>query len=102
MVKHLWPLLEISLSDFRRLAKLNIYAYLPNVGRNLSTKICKQFSMKMMSLVQTVAQPEEGGHWDFTGCGFGQYWPSGFGISLKNVRVFGFWMLRGSRVLPFF
>ena len=61
MVKHLWPLLEISLSDFRRLAKLNIYAYLPNVGRNLSTKICKQFSMKMMSLVQTVAQPEEGG-----------------------------------------
>ena len=24
MVKHLWPLLEISLSDFRRLATLNI------------------------------------------------------------------------------
>ena len=29
MVKHLWPLLEISLSDFCRLAKLNINAYLP-------------------------------------------------------------------------
>ena len=30
MVKHLWPLLEIRLSDFRRLATLNINAYLPN------------------------------------------------------------------------
>ena len=29
MVKHPWPLLEISLSDFRRLATLNIYNYLP-------------------------------------------------------------------------
>ena len=29
MVKHPWPLLEISLSDFRRLATLNIYTYLP-------------------------------------------------------------------------
>ena len=29
MVKHPWPLLEISLSDFRRLATLNIYKYLP-------------------------------------------------------------------------
>ena len=29
MVKHLWPLLEVSLSDFRRLATLNIYTYLP-------------------------------------------------------------------------
>ena len=28
MVKHLWPLLEISLSDFRRLATLNINTYL--------------------------------------------------------------------------
>ena len=27
MVKHPWPLLEISLSDFRRLATLNIYTY---------------------------------------------------------------------------
>ena len=26
---HLWPLLEISLSDFRRLATLNIDTYLP-------------------------------------------------------------------------
>ena len=29
IVKHPWPLLEISLSDFGRLAMLNIYAYLP-------------------------------------------------------------------------
>ena len=43
-----------------------------------------------------------GGLWDFTGCGFGQFWPSGFGFSLKNMRVFGFWILDGSRVLSFF
>ena len=29
MVKHPWPLLEISLSDFRRLATLNTCTYLP-------------------------------------------------------------------------
>ena len=29
MVKHLWPPLEISLSDFRRLATLNVNTYLP-------------------------------------------------------------------------
>ena len=29
MIKHPWPLLEISLSDFRRLATLNICTYLP-------------------------------------------------------------------------
>ena len=29
MVKHTWPLLEISFSDFRRLAALNINTYLP-------------------------------------------------------------------------
>ena len=29
MVKHPWPLLEISLSHFRRLAMLNINTYLP-------------------------------------------------------------------------
>ena len=28
MVRHPWPLLEISLSDFRRLATLKIYTYL--------------------------------------------------------------------------
>ena len=31
MVKHPWPLLEISLSDFRRLATLNRYTYLPTL-----------------------------------------------------------------------
>ena len=30
MVKHPWPLLEISLSDFRGLATLNINTYLPS------------------------------------------------------------------------
>ena len=37
MVKHPWPLLEISLSDFRGLATLNINTYLPtynSVTRN--------------------------------------------------------------------
>ena len=29
MVKHPWPLLEISLSDFRRLTTLNVNTYLP-------------------------------------------------------------------------
>ncbi len=29
MVKHPWPLLEISLSDFRKLAMLNMNTYLP-------------------------------------------------------------------------
>ena len=29
MVKHPWPLLEMNLSDFRRLATLNINTYLP-------------------------------------------------------------------------
>ena len=33
MVKHPWPLLEISLSDFRRLATLNIYTYLPKYDK---------------------------------------------------------------------
>ena len=33
MVKHPWPLLEISLSDFRGLATLNINIYLPIEGR---------------------------------------------------------------------
>ena len=31
MVKHPWPLLEISLSDFCRLATLNINTYLPTL-----------------------------------------------------------------------
>ena len=34
MVKHPWPLLEISLSDFRRLATLNIDTYLPTCMRS--------------------------------------------------------------------
>ena len=31
MVKHPWPLLEVSLSDFCRLATLNINTYLPTL-----------------------------------------------------------------------
>ena len=38
MVKHPWPLLEISLSDFRRLATLNIYTYLPTYLLNWCVK----------------------------------------------------------------
>ena len=38
MVKHPWPLLEISLSDFRRLATLNSNTYLPTyLPRNTFT-----------------------------------------------------------------
>ena len=33
MVKHPWPLLEISLSGFRRLATLNKYTYLPRITK---------------------------------------------------------------------
>ena len=33
MVKHPWPLLEISLSDFRRLATLDMNTYLRNSMR---------------------------------------------------------------------
>ena len=36
MVKHPWPLLEISLSDFRGLATLNINTYLPELSRYLA------------------------------------------------------------------
>ena len=39
MVKHPWPLLEISLSDFRRLATLNINTYLPTCPIKFSTVI---------------------------------------------------------------
>ena len=35
MVKHPWPLLEISLSDFRGLATLNINTYLPTYRQKL-------------------------------------------------------------------
>ena len=35
MVKHPWPLLEISLSDFRGLATLNINTYLPTYDRHV-------------------------------------------------------------------
>ena len=39
MVKHPWPLLEISFSDFRRLATLNINTYLPTyLGTPAETK----------------------------------------------------------------
>ena len=40
MVKHPWPLLEISLSDFRGLATLNINTYLPALFHKIS---CEMF-----------------------------------------------------------
>ena len=45
MVTHPWPLLEISLSDFRRLATLNIYTFLPTypIKDPLFTKILLDF-----------------------------------------------------------
>ena len=40
MVKHPWPLLEISLSDFHRLATLNINTYLPTSPVSLRSLFC--------------------------------------------------------------
>ena len=39
MVKHPWPLLEISLSDFRGLATLNINTYLPTQDFALNKEV---------------------------------------------------------------
>ena len=39
MAKHPWPLLEISLSDFHRLATLNINTYLPTFQSFVMTKM---------------------------------------------------------------
>ena len=44
MVKHPWPLLEISLSDFRRLATLNMNTYSPTCGFE---KYCGKFVRKL-------------------------------------------------------
>ena len=41
MVKHPWPLLEISLSDFRGLATLNINTYLPTYTGNVVLTLFK-------------------------------------------------------------
>ena len=42
MVKHPWPLLEISLSDFHRLATLNKNTYLPTyLLAQLKSKGCE-------------------------------------------------------------
>ena len=48
MVKHPWPLLEISLSDFRRLATLNIIpTYLPSHLHRMVVLVC---SLKILLL----------------------------------------------------
>ena len=39
MVKHPWPLLEISLSDFCRLATLNMITYLPTYLQKQSVRL---------------------------------------------------------------
>ena len=57
MVKHPWPLLEISLSDFRGLATLNINTYLPtyckiksfNIYHSEFTFNCSSFSQLRMA-----------------------------------------------------
>ena len=51
MVKHPWPLLEISLSDFRGLATLNINTYLPyfifyHIAESISNKLSMPAKMK--------------------------------------------------------
>ena len=45
MVKHPWPLLEISLSDFRGLATLNINTYLPTCLNLASSCFVYQLSL---------------------------------------------------------
>ena len=53
MVKHPWPLLEISLSDFCGLATLNMNAYLPNGKENFLFSIflsCFHFVSVFVSL----------------------------------------------------
>ena len=64
MVKHPWPLLEISLSDFRGLATLNINTYLPTYLRidlqcKFYTRLQCIFSLiSLRCLMQTLS-----GHW---------------------------------------
>ena len=52
MVKHPWPLLEISLSDFRRLATLNIYTYLPTYLSTLS-QLVSLFRAELLLISQS-------------------------------------------------
>ena len=57
MVKHPWPLLEISLSDFHRLATLNINTYLPNSSEKISSLIVKGRAeqQKVFYILNTIA-----------------------------------------------
>ena len=52
MVKHPWPLLEISLSDFRGLATLNINTYLPrmNIEKTKSMILSRNDENRQMNL----------------------------------------------------
>ena len=64
MVKHPWPLLEISLSDFRRLATLNINTYLPTVNQALGKIVvsCKKPYCDLQSIIylkETFSQDKE-------------------------------------------
>ncbi len=74
------------------------YSSLSHAQEFIFVTLPKKFTIMLL----TLGAATRGGLWDFTGCGFGQFWPSGFGFSLKNMRVFGFWILDGSRVLSFF
>ena len=49
MVKHPWPLLEISLSDFHRLATLDIYTYLPILAPLLQAGQFHNFILTLLS-----------------------------------------------------
>ena len=48
MVKHPWPLLEISLSDFRRLATLNMITYLPTYLQKQSVRLKVMLKLCML------------------------------------------------------
>ena len=47
LVKHLWPLLEISLFDFRGLATLNIDTYLPTYNIQASDGSLESYAAKV-------------------------------------------------------
>ena len=53
MVKHLWPLLETSLSDFRRLATLNINTYCTYLHKTMVYQ-CLSLELSYLSLDGTV------------------------------------------------
>ena len=77
MVKHPWPLLEISLSDFRRLATLNIntYGYLENMECGLLEWTGVEWNGVEWSGVDWSGMERTGVEWS----GIMEYWNPGMG-----------------------